>query len=181
MTFSRPTLRIAALLLAAAPGLPAMAQSVSPARPAPAPAAVPPAWTVASEPVLGSVEISAVAKGGLVQFAGGCDKSDEPGLVGTFTRYQGTGLRTDGQIEKVAFYARGEEWQDAFSVQLRYSAAKRGWEIAKPLSPVFFSSFSRGATLAVVNSRNEEIFTFDLTGSTAAVKAMRTVCGIAIQ
>jgi hypothetical protein len=46
---------------------------------------------------------------------------------------------------------------------------------------VFLSSFSRGATLAVVNSRNQEIFAFDLTGSTPAVRAMRTVCGIPTQ
>jgi hypothetical protein len=99
-------------------------------------------------------------------------------MVGTFSHYQGTGLHTDGEVEHVAFYARGEEWQDAFAVRLRYNAAARSWEFARPLAPVFLSSFSRGATLAVVNSRNQEVFAFDLTGSTAAVRAMRTVCGI---
>jgi hypothetical protein len=96
--------------------------------------------------------------------------------VGTFSGYTGAGLRTDGQIEHVAFYVRGGEWQDAFSVRLRYSAASHAWEFAKPLAPVFLNSFSRGATLAVVNSRNQEIFAFDLTGSTAAARAIRTAC-----
>lgn len=144
-------------------------------------AAVPPApsaWTVTSDQVLGEVEIAATAKGGAAQFTGGCGKGAEPGFAGAFFNYRGAGLRTDGQIEKVAFYVRGEEWQDAYAVQLRYSAAERAWRIAKPIAPVFLSSFSRGATLAVVNSRNEEVFSFDLTGSTAAARAMRSVCGI---
>ncbi|RZK02203.1 MAG: hypothetical protein EOO76_07960 [Novosphingobium sp.] len=172
-------LRIAALSLALAPLVPIYAQS-APAAKSVVPTA-PPAWTVTSDTARGAVGIMASSKGGTVQFLGGCSKGGEPGLTGAFSSYQGTGLRTDGQVERVAFYARGEDWQDAFSVRLRYLSGSRSWEIAQPLSPVFFSSFSRGATLAVVNSRNEEIFTFDLTGSTAAVKAMRTVCAIPVQ
>lgn len=142
------------------------------------PAPLPAAWTVSADQARGAVELAATAKRGTAQFVGGCSKNAEPGFTGAFSDYRGAGLRTDGQIEKVAFYVRGEEWQDAYAVQLRYSAADRAWHIAKPIAPVFLSSFSRGATLAVVNSRNEEVFSFDLTGSTAAVKAMRTVCGI---
>jgi hypothetical protein len=171
MTFAKTKLLTAALLLAA-PIVPAAAQPVPAAPPAP------PAWSVATNEARGAVTISSTAKGGVVQFAGGCRRGAEPGLTGAFANYRGTGLRTDGQIDTVAFYARGEEWQDAFAVQLRYSAATQSWGFVHTLSPVFFASFSRGATLAVVNSRNEEIFTFDLTGSTAAVKAMRTVCEI---
>lgn len=173
MNFARTALRIATLLLVAAPVLPVAAQ------PAPsAPVSAAPAWTVSPDEARGAVEIAATAKGGAVQFVGGCSKASDPGMVGAFSSYRGTGLRTDGQIEHVAFYVRGAEWQDAFSVRLRYSAGSRSWEFAKPLAPVFLSSFSRGAILAVVNSQNQEIFAFDLTGSTAAVRAMRTVCGI---
>jgi hypothetical protein len=128
----------------------------------------------------GSVEIAATAKGGTAQFVGGCSKSANPGFVGTFSGYQGGGLRTDGQVEHVAFYVRGAEWQELYSVRLQYSAASKSWEIVKPLAPVFLNSFSRGGTLAVVNSSNQEVFAFDLTGSTAAVKAMRSVCGIPV-
>ena len=179
MTALKTTLRIAALSLALAPFAPALAQSAPAAKPA-VPAG-PPAWSVTSDATRGAVGIMATSKGGTVQFLGGCSKSGEKGLGGAFANYQGSGLRTDGQVERVAFYARGEDWQDAFSVRLRYAAGSRSWEIAQTISPVFLSSFSRGATLAVVNSRNEEIFTFDLTGSTAAVKAMRTVCAIPVQ
>jgi hypothetical protein len=169
----KTAVRMAALLLAVSPTVPAAAQT---AKPAPTPTA-PPAWTVSSDEARGAVEIAAVAKGGAALFVGGCSKfSAQPGLTGAFTRYRGAGLRIDGQVENVAFYARGEEWQDAFAVQLRYSAARQAWEFARPLSPVFLASFSRGATLAVVNGRNEEIFAFDLTGTTAAVRAMRTIC-----
>jgi hypothetical protein len=143
-----------------------------------APAPAPSAWTVTPDQAGGTVEIAATAKRGAAQFVGGCSSGAEPGFTGAFSGYGGSGLRTDGQIEKVAFYVRGEEWQDAYAVQLRYSAAERAWRIAKPIAPVFLSSFSRGATLAVVNSRNEEVFSFDLTGSTAATRAMRSVCGI---
>jgi hypothetical protein len=176
MPFAKAAKLTAASLFAAMPLLPAAAQQ-SP----PAPAALPPAWTVTTDEARGAVEISATAKGGAARFVGGCSKGSQPGLVGAFSQYRGTGLRTDGQIEHVAFYARGEDWQDAFSVDLRYSAASRSWEFAKPLAPVFLSSFSRGATLAVVNNRNQEVFAFDLTGSTAAVRAMRTVCGIPVE
>jgi hypothetical protein len=169
-------MRTAFLLLAAAPFLSAAAQPAPPARPATATA--PSAWTVSTDPAHGAVEIAATARGGAVRFVGGCSKSSDPGITGTFSGYHGTGLRTDGEIEHVAFYARGDDWQDAFSVRLRYAAASQSWEIAKPLAPVFLSSFSRAANLAVVNSRNEEIFSFDLAGSTAAVRAMRTVCGL---
>lgn len=186
MTLAKIALTASAALIAAMPVLPAAAQQArpAPARPAAAPApapAAPPAWSVTSDTARGVVGIMATARGGATQFVGGCRKGAEPGLTGAFSNYRGTGLRTDGRIEHVAFYARGEDWQDAFSVQLRYSAATQSWELAKTLSPVFFSSFSRGATLAVVNSRNEEIFSFDLTGSTAAVKAMRTICDIPVQ
>ena len=143
------------------------------------PASAPSTWTVVQDET--RVRIAAASKDGTTQFLGGCDKGAEPGLMGAFSRYRGAGLRTDGQIEHVAFYARGEGWQDAFAVELRYSPASHSWEFVKPLAPVFLSSFSRGATLAVVNSRNQEVFAFDLTGSTAAVKAMRTVCEIPVE
>lgn len=167
------TSRAAAILLA-------LACSAAAAQPAPpsAPGA-PSAWMVTADEVAGAVEIAATANDGVTQFAGACSRSSEPGIVGAFSGYRGTGLRTDGQVEHVAFYARGAEWQDAFSVRLRYSPADRAWEFEKPLSPVFLSSFSRGATLAVVNSRNQEVFAFDLTGSTAATRTIRVVCGFA--
>ena len=173
MTFARIARQAAALLFITASALPAAAQ-VAPATP---PAAKP-AWSVSADEARGEVEIAAVARGGTVQFVGGCSKHADPGFNGAFSRYRGTGLRTDGATEVVAFYARGEEWQDAFAVQLRYSAASQSWVIAKPISPIFLASFSRGAKLAVVNGRNEEIFAFDLTGTTAAVRAMRTTCGL---
>lgn len=176
MILANTALRTAALLLAVAP-VPAVAAQPVPT--VPTPVAAPPAWTVSSDEAVGAVEISATAKGGTVRFVGRCtSRSSNPGIAGTFSGYRGDGLRTDGQIEHVAFYARGADWQDAFSVRLRYSAANRSWQFARPLSPVFLSSFSRGATLAVVNSRNQEIFSFDLTGSTAATRTMRTVCGL---
>ena len=205
MTFAKTALCTAALLLAAAPVVVAAVQPAAPARvvrpvpkpapkpalkpaAAPAPAPVPavpsgpPVWTVSSDDTRGVVRITAEAQGGAAQFTGGCSRSSSaPGMGGAFSGYQGDGLRTDGQIEHVAFYARGADWQDAFSVRLRYSAATHSWQFDKPLAPVFLSSFSRGATLAVVNSRNQEVFSFELTGSTAAVKTMRTVCGIPTQ
>jgi hypothetical protein len=174
MTIAKSVMRATALLLASLPALPAAAQPAPPATPA-----APPAWTVFPDNARGVVKITATARDGTVQFTGGCSKSSsEPGLVGAFSAYRGNGLRTDGEIEHVAFYARGGDWQEAFSVRLRYSSTSRSWEFARPLAPVFLSSFSRAATLAVVNSQNQEIFSFDLTGSTAAVKAMRTICGL---
>jgi hypothetical protein len=192
MTFARTAMPIAVLLvsapaLSAAPQPAARSAPKSAPQPAPKPTpqaqatpsvpAAPPAWTVTPDETRGVVQLSATAKGGAAQFVGGCSKSADPGLNGAFSGYRGAGLRTDGQTEHVAFYVRGAEWQDAFSVRLRYSAATRSWEFERPLAPVFLSSFSRGATLAVVNSRNEEVFAFDLTGSTAAVRTIRTVCG----
>jgi hypothetical protein len=166
---------IAAFLLAVAP---AMVGAAQPAPAGSAPATAPPAWTVSPDAARGTVEIAAAARGASVQFRGSCAKASAPGLVGAFSGYHGDGLRSDGQIEHVAFYVRGSDWQDSFSVELRFAAVSQSWEFVKPLAPVFLSSFSRGATLAVVNSRNQEIFVFDLTGSTAATRAMRTVCGI---
>lgn len=174
MTLTKTALQTAFLLLVAAPAAAQPTRSVPASGPVPAPSA----WTVSSDEARGAVEIAAIAKGGTAQFVGGCSRSSEPGIFGAVSRYRGDGLRTDGQMEHVAFYVRGEDWQDAFSVRLRYSAVSRTWEIARPLAPVFLSSFSRGAALAVVNSRNQEIFSFDLTGSTAATRAMRTVCGL---
>lgn len=179
MTFADTSTRAAALLLAVALAPSAAAQQ-KPAAPAAPAIAAPPAWTVSADEARGAVEIRAKAKEGPAQFAGGCRKSNEPGFVGAFTNYQGSGLRTDGQVEHVSFYVRGAEWQEHYSVRLQYSAASKSWEIAKPLAPVFLNSFSRGGTLAVVNSRNEELFVFDLTGSTAAVRTMRAVCGIPV-
>jgi hypothetical protein len=173
MNFQRTALP-AALLAITAAFAPAAAAQTTPL----APATAPPAWTVSSDETRGTVEIAATAKGGAVRFVGGCDKDAAPGILGAFSQYAGGGLRTDGQVESVAFYARGEDWQDAFAVQLRYVPARGAWIFAKPLSPVFLASFSRGATLAVVNNRNQEVFTFDLTGSTAATRALRTVCGL---
>ena len=101
------------------------------------------------------------------------------GFIGTFSRYGGTGLQTvDGESERVLFEVSGEDWKEAFAVQLRYAAAGGSWEIVNPLAPVFLASFSRGQQLTVVNSQRQRVFSFDLTGSTAAVRAMRTTCGI---
>ena len=186
MTFAKTALQTAALLLAGMPvaGVPVAAAAAQPAPsmrtpvPAPVTPAAPPAWTVSPDEARGIVRISAAARGGSAQFAGGCSRSSsDPGIAGVFSGYHGNGLRTDGQIEHVAFYVRGADWQDAFSVRLRYAAASHSWQFDRPLAPVFLSSFSRGATLAVVNSRNQEVFAFDLTGSTAATRAMRTLCG----
>ncbi|HEX8056165.1 MAG TPA: hypothetical protein VF481_05860 [Novosphingobium sp.] len=172
---------------AAKPAVPRPAAPKPAAKPAPKPVAAPapvvpagpPAWTVTTDETRGVVQIIADAKGGTAHFSGGCSRAaSTPGMVGALTNYHGDGLRTDGEIEHVAFYARGADWQDAFSVRLRYSAANHAWLFDRPLAPVFLNSFSRGATLAVVNSRNQEVFAFDLTGSTPAVRAMRTVCGI---
>lgn len=184
MILANTVTRAAALMFAIVIALPVAAQQKSAAPIVPvvpaAPVPVPPAWTVSVNEARGAVQIASTAKEGTAQFAGGCIKSANPGFAGAFSGYQGGGLRTDGQIEQVSFYVRGGGWQDLYSVRLQYSAANEAWEIAKPLAPVFLNSFSRGATLAVVNSRNEEVFTFDLTGSTAAVQKMRTVCGIPV-
>lgn len=181
MAIADTSTRAAAALLLAVACAPSVAAQDKPAAPA-APAApetvAPPAWTVSANDVSSSVQISATAKGGKAQFVGGCSKSNEPGFVGAFSNYKGGGLRTDGEVEHVSVYLQGAEWQDLYSVRLQYVPASKSWQIAKPLAPVFLNSFSRGGTLAVVNSRNEELFTFDLTGSTAAVRTMRTVCGI---
>lgn len=165
--------RAAASLMALAASWPAAAQPV-PVKPASAPAA----WTVSSDEASGTVEIAATAKDGAVRFVIGCSRSAEPGLTGSITGYRGAGLRA-GQIEQVLFYAGGEDWRDAFSVRLRYAPAARSWEFAAPLTPLFLSAFSRGAALSVVNGRNQEVFAFDLTGSTAATRTMRAVCGLA--
>jgi hypothetical protein len=165
--------RIAVLAPMALMGLPKFAAAqIMP----PAVAAAPSAWTVLTDEAGGAVRITATANGGEAQFAGGCGNSSEPGLAGGFLGYRGGGLGTDGEVERAALYVRGGEWQDLFSVRLRYSAASGTWEFAKPLAPVFLDSFSRGATLAVVVG-GEELFAFDLTGSAAAAKAMRAVCG----
>jgi hypothetical protein len=181
MTLANNVTRTAALLVAAAIAQPVAAQQKSAAPIVPvAPVPAPPAWTVSVNDARGAVQVTATAKGGTAQFVGGCIKSADPGFTGAISGYEGGGLRTDGQIEHVSFYVQGGAWQELYSVRLQYSAANKAWEIAKPLAPVFLNSFSRGATLAVVNSRNEQVLTFDLTGSTAAVQKMRTVCGIPV-
>lgn len=172
MPFAKTVTTTAALTLALALSQAATAQPVSPA-----PILAPPAWTVSPDAARGIVQIGSIAKGAVAQFVGGCSKLAAPGFLGTFSRYRGNGLRTDGGIERVLFYVRGEDWQEAFSAQLRYSRNSGSWEIVEPLAPVFVNSFSRGATLAVLNSSHQEVFAFDLTGSTAAARAMRSVCG----
>lgn len=167
--------RIAAFLLAAVPIAPATAQ-VSP-EPAPPPPPPPSAWEVTTDEALKSVRIAATAKDGATRFIIAC-KAGQPALSGFFSRYKGAALRTDGQVEAVTLFAEGAEWRDAYSVRLRYVAASGTWVFAQPLSPVFLGSFSRGATLSVVNGRNQEVAAFNLTGSTAATRAMRATCGL---
>ena len=169
-TIARTALIAAVLMNGAASAVPAGAQSAEPAP-------VPPAWTATPDEARGAVEIAAMSKDGAVRFVGGCDKASEPGLTGSFSGYRGDALRKDGQIDRVIVYASGEDWRDAFSVQLRYDATGNSWQIAKPLAPVFLRSFSRGGTLTLANGRGQDVFVFDLTGSTAAVRTMRKVCG----
>lgn len=162
-----------ALLLAAASIQPAPAQPIAPA------AIVPPdAWTVAPDTARGLVQIGKTAVDGRTIFTGGCNKLYDPGFSGTISRYGGSGLqRAGGQIERVLFEIEGEDWKEAFSAQLRYVAGSGSWEIAKVLAPVFVNSFSRGSKLTVRNSRREKVISFDLTGSSAAARTMRAVCG----
>lgn len=173
MTTVHAATRTFALLGAMAAAWPVAAQTA-----ALQPASAPPAWSVSSDQARRAVEIVATAKDGTSRLILGCDKSVEADLTATLTGYRGAGLRVDGAVEPLLFYASGEEWRDAFSIRLRYSAARRSWELAHPLSPIFLRSFSRGATLALVNASGQDVAVFDLTGSTAATRAMRTVCGL---
>lgn len=142
----------------------------------PAVTAVP--WAVVPSPDRPSVRISKAAADGTTQFVGGCDRQAGPGLQGRFVNYAGADLQAmDGQIERVLIEVRGAEWKEAFAAELRYNARSRSWELAKPLPPVFVGSFSRGAKLAVRNSQWQEVFTFDLTGSSNAAQTMRSACG----
>lgn len=165
--------RIATLLLAAT-SAPAIAQPADPVAPPPPP---PPAWDVTTDQALKAVRIAATAKDGATWFILAC-KGGQPDISGFFSRYKGAALRTDGQVEAVTLFAEGADWRDAYSVRLRYVAASGTWVFAQPLSAVFLGSFSRGASLSVVNSRNQQVAAFDLTGSTAATRAMRTTCGL---
>jgi len=169
---------LSAAALASVLAQPAVAQSV--AKPIVAPPAVssPDAWTVAPDPARGLVQIGKTAADGRTTFTGGCNSLYDPGFSGTISRYNGTGLqRSGGQIERVLFEIDGEGWKEAFSAQLRYVASSNSWEIAKVLAPVFVNSFSRGGTLTVRNAAREKVMSFDLTGSSAAARTMRSVCG----
>ena len=185
--FARPALGLAAMVLGMSQPLAAQSSpqssSPSPSLPsspqsAPAPVGPPPAWTVAAGPAAGAVRISATATDGGAMFVGGCSREAGPGMTGSFSGYAGTALgRIDGESERVLFEVSGEGWKEAFAVQLRYVARSDSWDIEKVLAPVFVSSFSRGGELTVLNSRRQEVFSFDLTGSSAAARAMRDGCG----
>lgn len=169
--------KLAALILILTVTQPAMAQEDVPIVPPDAETVLPPdAWTAV--PSLSAVQISKTAKDGTTQFVGGCDKRLGPGLTGSFSGYRGADLqRIDGQSERVLFYVSGAEWKEAFAVQLRYSARRQSWEIAKMLAPVFVNSFARGGELTVLNSARQAVFSFDLTGSSNAARTMRSTCG----
>jgi hypothetical protein len=169
---------LSAAALVSASVQPAFAQSVT-RQPVTPPAITPPnAWTVAPDTARGLVQIGKTATDGRTVFTGGCNSLYDAGFSGTISRYNGTGLqRIGGQVERVLFEIDGEEWKEAFSAQLRYVASSGSWEIAKVLAPVFVNSFSRGATLTVRNANREKVITFDLTGSSAAARTMRSVCG----
>jgi hypothetical protein len=138
----------------------------------------PEAWSVVPSPDQSAVQISKTAKDGTTQFVGGCDKRLGPGLTGSLSGYGGVDLqRIDGQSERVLFYISGAEWKEAFAVQLRYSARRQSWEIAKVLAPVFVDSFARGGELSVLNSARQMVVSFDLTGSANAARTMRSTCG----
>lgn len=163
----------AAVVLVAGFAQPALAQPVTPSA-----ITAPDAWTVAPDPARGLVQIGKTAKDGRTVFTGGCNALYDAGFSGTISRYGGPGLqRIGGQIERVLFEVDGDGWKEAFSAQLRYVASSGSWEIAKVLAPVFVNSFSRGATLTVRNSAREKVITFDLAGSSAAARTMRSVCG----
>jgi hypothetical protein len=163
-----------ALVLAAAISQPAIAQvGMAP------PAAPPPStWTVTPDAARGLVQISATATDGSTLFVGGCNKLAEPGFIGAFSHYGGGKLRTDGGNERALFEVSGAEWKEAFAVQLHYVADSGSWEIVGAIAPVFLASFSRGGQLTVLNGQQQKVFAFDLTGSTAATRTMRDVCGL---
>jgi hypothetical protein len=172
-----------AFLTLAMGATPLLAQPVVPPAPVPSPtpSAPPPgSWTVTVDPSGSSVKIGQSAVGGDGRFVGSCRRGDDPGLKGAFTGYSGARLaKVDGQIERTMFEVRGGGWRDAYAVQLRYVAKTGSWEFTKILPPVFVDSFSRGGELVVLNSQREEVFTFDLTGSTNAARTMRATCGFA--
>lgn len=138
----------------------------------------PEAWGVRPNPSQAMVNISKIGLDGRTRFLGGCSKALGEGLSGTFADYAGAALqRVDGDAERVLVEIRGEAWKEAFAAQLRYAAGTRSWTLARPLAPIFVASFSRGARMTVLNAERQEVFSFDLTGSTAAARTMREVCG----
>lgn len=172
-----------ALLTFTVGATPLLAQPATPPAPVPGstPSAPPPgSWTVTVDPSGSSVKISQPAVGGDGRFVGSCRSGGEPGMKGAFTGYDGARLpKVDGQVERTMFEVRGGGWRDAYAVQLRYVAKTGSWEFTNILPPVFVDSFSRGAQLVVLNSQRQEVFTFDLTGSTNAARTMRATCGFA--
>lgn len=165
----KPVTLLAPVMLAlGGGGLPAAAQE----------AAAPEAWSVNADESRATVRIGKTATDGMTRFVGGCARQGGPSLAGVFVRYSGMELQqVDGAVERVLFEVRGDEWKDAFAVQLRYSAQSRSWTIARNLAPVFLDSFARGRDLVVLNSQRRPVFAFDLTGSGNAAKAMRSLCG----
>lgn len=138
----------------------------------------PAAWSVRPNPAQSAVHIGKTSLDGQSRFLGGCSKALGDGLTGTFADYTGSDLqRLDGAAERVLVEVSGEAWKEAFAAQLRYVAATRSWALVKPLAPIFVASFSRGAKLTVLNGERRQVFSFDLTGSTAAARTMREVCG----
>ncbi len=142
------------------------------------PAPAPEAWTVSVDERQPAVRIGKTAVDGSTQFIGSCSRQGGPRFAGVFIRYAGADLQqVDGAAERVLFEVRGDEWKDAFAVQLRYSARSRSWAIAGSLAPVFLDSFARGRSLVVLNSQRQPVFAFDLTGSGNAARTMRSTCG----
>jgi hypothetical protein len=177
MLFDNPATKTAALILAAALSGPVLAQPGM-VQPAPPPPSAPPSsWTVSPDRARGLVQIGAEAEDGSARFVGGCNKLAGPGFIGRFLGYQGGKLRTDGSEERVLFMVSGAGWREAFAATLRYAASSGSWEIVDTLAPVFVNSFSRGGRLTVLNGEWQEVFSFDLTGSTIAARTMREVCG----
>lgn len=127
----------------------------------------------------GNAGVSAMSSDGTVGLSGGCNALLGPGFHVTLYNYDGTALqRIDDRSEPVFFEISFRDGSSQrFRVPMHYYEPEEAYVLSEMLPVAFLDAFARGDRLAIRNVAGVSVGDWELTGTAAARRVMRELCG----
>jgi hypothetical protein len=127
----------------------------------------------------GNAGVRAMSADGTVELSGGCNALSGPGFHVTLHHYGGTALqRIDNRSEPVFFEVSFRDGSSQrFRAPMHYYEPEEAYVLSEKLPVAFLDAFARGDNLTIRNVAGVSVADWELTGTAAARRVMRNLCG----